>query len=455
MNIVDKIEQYGLQDHIEEIRINGDWLPFEKAREIVRLLRFKSHREWCVWAKSDARPANIPFSPEVTYKVEWSGWYNWLGKEWMLFDDAKSFARLLGLKSGKEWSVWVKTGAKPDDIPRDPPSVYKGKGWDGWCDWLGTKKRSREWRYFEQARAFVRPLGFQNTSEWREWAKTDAKPDDIPANPSYVYKDKGWTFWYDWLGTNNRKGGWQSFKKARAFARSLGFKSGDEWRAWTKTDEKSDNIPVEPAGVYENKGWVSWGDWLGTERTANQLRVFRPFKQAREYILSLGFQNTSEWREWVKTDAKPDDIPAEPAVVYKDEGWISAGDWLGTGFVAQKKRKYRPFKQAREFARLLKLKGQSEWVEWAKTDVKPDDIPANPSHVYKGKGWVSWADWSGRTWRPFEKARAFVRSVGIKSHSEWRAWARTDARPHDIPFHPQGVYRNKGWISWPNWMGKI
>lgn len=28
----------------------------------------------------------------------------------------------------------------------------------------------------------------------------DDRPNNIPANPSQVYKDKGWTSWGDWLG---------------------------------------------------------------------------------------------------------------------------------------------------------------------------------------------------------------------------------------------------------------
>ena len=36
--------------------------------------------------------------------------------------------------------------------------------------------------------------------EWREWYKSDARPNDIPTSPSKVYKDVGWAGYRDWLG---------------------------------------------------------------------------------------------------------------------------------------------------------------------------------------------------------------------------------------------------------------
>ena len=35
---------------------------------------------------------------------------------------------------------------------------------------------------------------------------------------------------------------------------------------------------------------------------------------------------------------------------YKDQGWIGWGDWLGTGTIAAKFRKFRSFKEAKEYA---------------------------------------------------------------------------------------------------------
>jgi hypothetical protein len=55
---------------------------------------------------------------------------------------------------------------------------------------------------FLEARDFVRSLGLKNVKEWYKYSKKD-KPINIPATPEGIYENCGWTSWMDWLGTNN------------------------------------------------------------------------------------------------------------------------------------------------------------------------------------------------------------------------------------------------------------
>jgi hypothetical protein len=42
-------------------------------------------------------------------------------------------------KKAKEiWYDYVKNNTLPPGIPKHPDKVYKGKGWVGWCDWIGV-----------------------------------------------------------------------------------------------------------------------------------------------------------------------------------------------------------------------------------------------------------------------------------------------------------------------------
>ncbi|XRB04428.1 methyltransferase domain-containing protein [Pycnococcus provasolii] len=47
--------------------------------------------------------------------------------------------------------------------------------------------------------------------------------------------------------------------------------------------------------------------------------------------------------------------------------------------------------------------------------------------------------------KSFEDARAYVRTLGLKSVKEWWAWSASCARPHDIPGHPHATYASSGW----------
>jgi hypothetical protein len=60
------------------------------------------------------------------------------------------------------------------------------------------------WMPFEEAREYVRRLGFTSTAEFKAWCKTDARPTNIPANPDNIYKNDGWQGYGDFLGTGNQ-----------------------------------------------------------------------------------------------------------------------------------------------------------------------------------------------------------------------------------------------------------
>jgi superfamily II DNA or RNA helicase len=172
-------------------------------------------------------------------------------------------------------------------------------------------------------------------------------------------------------------------------------KSKDEWVAWSKSDTKPHNIPANPPQVYKNKGWISWGDWLGTNNIAPQNRTYLPFEEARTFARNLGLKNSREWDTWSKSDDRPDNIPIVPYHVYQNEGWVNWGDWLGTGNISNSNRVYLPFEEARTFAQSLGLKRKDEWIAWAKSQEKPDNIPATPAQTYNNKGWLCWANWLG------------------------------------------------------------
>ena len=318
------------------------------------------------------------------------------------FDEARKFAHSLKLKSGSEWSKYCQSGKKPNDIPANPNQTYKNVGWISMGDWLGTGTIApalRQYRSFIEAKTFVHSLHFKGQSEWFQYSKSSKKPLDIPTAPSQTYKNDGWISWGDWLGTgriahNLREH--RSFVDAREFVHSLKLNSSSEWWQYCKSGKKPEDIPIAPSQLYSNKGWISWGDWLGTGRIADRFKEYRPFTKARKFVHSLRLKSSSEWHQYCKSGKKPEDIPAYANQTYKNEGWINMGDWLGTGRIATFLREYRSFVIAKKFIHSLNLKSQSEWAQYCKSGKKPEDIPSDPIKVYKKDGWISWGDWLGK-----------------------------------------------------------
>ena len=82
----------------------------------------------------------------------------------------------------------------------------------------------------------------------------------------------------------------------------------------------------------------------------------------------------------------------------------------------------KSFKEAKVYARSLKLKNVSDWYKLSKKRILSKDIPLNAERVYKNKGWKGWGDFLGtgtiatkfRNFLPFKKARTYVRSLKLK-----------------------------------------
>jgi hypothetical protein len=237
-----------------------------------------------------------------------------------------------------------------------------------------------------------------------------------------------------------------------------------------------ENIPAAPWQKYANQGWAGMGDWLGTGTIAPRLREYRAFHKARAFARSLKLKSRTEWKAFCKGEMPhlgqmPPDIPSNPNRTYSDQGWVSMGDWLGTGTIAARLRKYRSFQSARTFARKLKLKNQTEWAAFCKGEMPqlgrlPEDIPVAAWQAYADKGWSSMGDWLGtgnvanflKEYRPFQQARTFARNLKLKSGTEWSAYCKGEMShlghlPADIPAYPNQTYASKGWAGMGDWLG--
>ena len=123
-------------------------------------------------------------------------------------------------------------------------------------------------------------------------------------------------------------------------------------------------------------------------------KSWRPFDEAREFARSLNLRNRDGWYEYCKSGERPDDIPSNPGIIYKNDGWKGVIDWLGNeDRVSSNKKEWKPFEEAREFVRSLNLRGLREWEEYRTSGKKPNDIPSTPDDVYKNDGWKGWTDW--------------------------------------------------------------
>lgn len=114
---------------------------------------------------------------------------------------------------------------------------------------------------------------------------------------------------------------------------------------------------------------------------------------------------------------------------------------------------FLPFSQARLYIRKLRFERKKQWVEWKQSGKRPTFIPGSPEVKYKNSGWKSWHDWIGFHFMPFEKARTYMRKLGLKNREEYWLWSKSNKRPKTIPASPEKEYKYTGWVDLGDWLG--
>jgi len=188
---------------------------------------------------------------------------------------------------------------------------------------------------------------------------------------------------------------------------------------------------------------------------------YRTFEEAKKYAQKLKLSGQKEWIKFCISGKKPSDIPGAVHMVYRNKGWISLGDFLGTGVVASQLIQYRSFREAKKFLRSLNLKSASEWKKYCKSGKKPSDIPSGLVGAYKNnKNWLGMGHFIGYgkiashliQYRSFREARKFIHKLKFNSLGEWQLYSRSGKRPREIPSDPNRVYK-KDWKNWGDFLG--
>ena len=274
------------------------------------------------------------------------------------YSDASAFVRKLGIRTSAAYFKWA-AGKDPDrpprpsDFPSNPQTAYAN--WSGFPAFLGTKSKAgwqRSFLPYAEARAFVVSLQLRSGAEWKEYAAgriptLGPRPENIPSNPSVVYRSEGWCGMRHWLGNGGPSDlEWTTmvpYEEAQKFVRGLGIRGLREWEAYKKG--KMPHLPPRPFGVparpevaYLKRGWTGWGAFLGTNRVANfeartstrpSAAIDRRFRIARFVHSARGrFDSDEALHLWMNTALAELNGETPLAVVASGRGKLRVGRLL-------------------------------------------------------------------------------------------------------------------------------
>ena len=245
-------------------------------------------------------------------------------------DEAKQIVQRKGIKIRREFLERRKIDPELQLISSTPYKVYKDEGWLSWPDFFGINKvkvvTKSNRPSLNEAKQIVRKKRIKSRSEFWERRKTDLELQLIPSNPTRAYKDEGWLSWLVFLETN-----WITLDEAKRIVRRKGIKTATEFKKRRKTDLELQLIPSQPNKTYKEEGWISWPDFLGTNKVKMVTKSNRPsLNEAKKIVRRKGIQSSTDFLERRKTDPELQLIPSKPTRSYKDEGWVSWSDFLGT-----------------------------------------------------------------------------------------------------------------------------
>ena len=284
-----------------------------------------------------------------------------------------------------------------------------------------------------------------------------------------------WITQFDNL-TNTTKGGEGghgviytiSYDDAKKYVqKKLNIKSKSIWNK--NIDIIPDFIPKYPYESFLNSGWISWGDFLGTNRNQDNIQAknYISYIDAKLWIKeNLDIGTLLKWKENVSNDNIPYFIPNRPERFYKNRGWINWGDFLGTGRISNQNKKliYLSYNECKKYTIKNNISSLNQW----KKSKLPDNIPSHPHIIFKDKGWSTWGDFFGtgrkqdnlisKNYLSYDKAKLYlISNLGIiKTQKMWKNAVKNKNIPITIPNHPELFYnrKNRGWNGWKDFLSK-
>jgi len=379
---------------------------------------------------------------------------------WMPFEEARLHIRVLKLNSFTQWREFSKTSKKRSNIPANPYGVYKNQGWISWGDWLGTDRiatKYYEFETFENAKQYAQSLNLKTAEDWYN-IKSNQRPENIPSRPNIEYANNGWIDWGDFLGIKNYRGynvEWLPFKIARNIIREIGLQSVNDWYDYARSEDLDKRIPRAPEFTYENDGWKGVGDWIGTDKIADQFREYLSFEEAKRFMRANEVQSLKEWIIYRKNN-KIENIPYKLERTYS-KYWRGAKDFFGTEMFT--------YEEAKIFIQKFKIKSSRDYYKFLKSKDSLLNLPGVPYRVYENLGWTNWKDFLGyyerksakREYVSFEMAKRFCAKNKFGSSREYKEYlAKNPKFTTEIFFtsKPERVYKNEGWKGWADFLGK-
>jgi hypothetical protein len=258
-----------------------------------------------------------------------------------------------------------------------------------------------------------------------------------------------------------------SYQESKEYLKSFQIESSYKFYRLVKSgsfDPRINKRPFDYFNTKNRKDWISWEDFLSFSKSEVLENKYLKFDDAKKIVHELRLKSQNDWNEWCKSqDMKMLKIPTNPNVVYKNSGWLSYSDWLGTvSYLNKKNINYLTYTDCKKFIKknFPNIVNRNSWSNLDKKKL-PLYIPKRPDYFYKKTNeWINWENFLDSKISPRSKsklflnfidARKYVQSLEFKDQYEYYSFINQN-NIEFLPKRPDYVYK-KDWTGYLDFLG--
>ena len=220
--------------------------------------------------------------------------------------------------------------------------------------------------------------------------------------------------------------------------------------------KKHQNWPTHPDKKYKNNVWLGWSELVEKENPSKkEFLSFEKF-QIEINVLYPGEGNVYKW--YGEERKNHPNWPAHPNKIYNND-WLDWSELVGKENPL--KKDFLTFENLKDEVRVL-YPGEGDVQFWYYKEIKNhSNWPSNPQKKYKNNGWLGWSELVGKEnhlkkdFLSFDNLKNEVR-VLYPGKGDIQFWYNKERKDHpNWPAVPYKTYKNKGWVNWPELVGKI